>query len=60
MTTTSGAVSRVDLDGRLTVARLAHDLHVGGAGEQHPEPGPHEVLVVTQHHPYGHRIIPSS
>ena len=42
------------LDRGLTVLRLADDLEVGLGGEDHPEPGAHQLLVVGQQHPGRH------
>jgi len=36
------------------VDRFRHDLDVGFASEQHPEPRPHHRLVVNHQHPDGH------
>ena len=47
-----------DLDALLAVGGLADDLDVGLVLEDHPEPGPHQLLVVDQDHPDrgGHRV----
>ena len=51
ITTTSGCEALGDIDPVLAVGGLADDLDVRLVLEDHPEPGPHELLVVDQDHP---------
>ena len=53
-----GVLAGGEGDGFGTVARLADDLDVGFAGEQHREAAAHERLVVGDHHPDRHSASP--
>ena len=53
-----GVLAGGEGDGLGAVARLADDLDVGLAGEQHREAAAHEHLVVGDHHPDRHSASP--
>ena len=54
MTTTSGRSAAAASIGLLPVRGLADDLDPLLVGQDHPEPGPDELLVVDEEHAHGH------